>query len=59
MSYVVSGLTDGEKHFAIRCTDNAGHLSTMSNPVSASPGEGILLTGPDGKVVADGVGGKS
>ena len=43
MSFVVTQLTDGEKHFAIRCYDNADHISSMSNPASAAPGEGILL----------------
>ena len=44
MSLVVTELPLGEKHFAIRCRDDAEHISSMSNPVSAVPGEGILLT---------------
>ena len=44
MSFVVTDLPTEVKHFAIRCTDNAGLVSNLSNPVSTSPGEGILLT---------------
>jgi hypothetical protein len=36
-------LDDGEKHFAIRCTDDAGLVSGLSNPVGLMPGEGFLL----------------
>ncbi|MCP4291830.1 MAG: SUMF1/EgtB/PvdO family nonheme iron enzyme [bacterium] len=43
MSFVVSELSDGEKHFAIRFSDEVGHISSLSNPVSGIPGEGILL----------------
>ncbi len=46
MNFVVTGLSEGEKHFALRCTDDAGLVSGMSNPASAIPGEGILLTEP-------------
>ncbi len=45
MSFVVSGLGDGQKYFALRSTDSAGLVSGLSNTVSATPGEGILLTG--------------
>jgi sulfatase modifying factor 1 len=43
MDLRVAGLNPVEKHFAIRCTDNAGLVSKLSNPVSTIPGEGILL----------------
>ncbi len=46
MSYIATDLTAGEKHFAIRFTDDAQHVSGMSNPVSAVPGTGILLLDP-------------
>jgi len=46
MSFKVWELDAGEKHFALRCTDNAGLVSSLSNPASLMPGEGILLVDP-------------
>jgi len=42
-SLVVTELTAGEKHFAVRYTDNVGLQSTLGSSASAQPGEGILL----------------
>jgi formylglycine-generating enzyme required for sulfatase activity len=46
MTFKVWELSEGEKHFAIRCTDEAGLVSGLSNPLSIDPGEGILLVEP-------------
>jgi formylglycine-generating enzyme required for sulfatase activity len=46
-SLVVENLAAGTAlHFAVRVRDEAGNLSSLSNDVSAQPGEGILLQDP-------------
>jgi len=48
MDFVVTDLPGGEIHFAVRCTDDAGLVSSLGNSASGAPGDGILLT--DGTV---------
>jgi formylglycine-generating enzyme required for sulfatase activity len=43
MSFIATELSPEEKHFAVRFTDNAGHISALGNSVGAIPGIGILL----------------
>lgn len=46
MFFKVWELEEGEKHFALRCSDDAGLVSGLSNPVGLLPGDGLLLDDP-------------